>query len=357
MEETPPPPPRKARRPRPESGAQEPAPRKPPPAKATHPGATPPEATGAKAVRADVSPDEPAAASDQPRAEPAPQQTTRRTSTSGGTPPASAGRQRSRRPAKRSPAPSAAGRSPVAETASEPAAPETVPDGSAADDPASIVDVSPTPDPPATTPPDTVTTPPSTEPVERTGVPAGVAHVSGGLWARLRDEPGQAREVLARVAVEVLGPRARVWAAQTREAYPQVGAADVARLAVRRAGRNGLVGGAVAALSGAFAPATSMVAAAWTQTALVLEVAAAYGVDPSDEERVAEVLEITGTRDLGMPIVAQVTGWFALRTVNRILPGSALLAATLGGRAAAQRVGARAVAFYSQESQAFGNRV
>jgi hypothetical protein len=135
-----------------------------------------------------------------------------------------------------------------------------------------------------------------------------------------------------------------------------------------------------------------MAASAWTQAALVLDIAAAYGQDPTDPRRAADLLVLTrvhptheaaadalaaaltpveaeagrsaagAVRRLGMPIVAQVTGWFALRTVNRLLPGSALLAATLGARSSAEKLGTKAIAHFkragqTQDSHSRGSRV
>jgi hypothetical protein len=203
-----------------------------------------------------------------------------------------------------------------------------------------------------------------------------------GVWARLSADPGHTPEVLALAAVDRLGPKAADWVARTRAAYPQADAEAIARLAVRRAMRWGAAGGALAAFSGGFAAPTSMAASAWTQATLVLEVAAAFGQDPADRARAADLLVLTGVhrthaaaaaalaaepraggavQRLGMPVLAQLTGWFALRTISRLLPGSALLAATLGARTSAEKLGTRAIAHYreaqTQVNQSRGNRV
>jgi hypothetical protein len=203
-----------------------------------------------------------------------------------------------------------------------------------------------------------------------------------GLWAQVSADPGHTPELLALAAVERLGPKAADWVARTRAAYPQADAEAIARLAVQRAMRLGAAGGALAVFSGGFAVPTSMAASAWTQAALVLEVAAAFGHDPADRARAADLLVLTGVhrtqaaaaaslalepraegavQRLGMPVVAQLTGWFALRTINRILPGAALLAATLGARTSAEKLGTRAIAHYrqgqTQASQSRGSRV
>ncbi|MFL6115350.1 MAG: hypothetical protein ACJ786_28995, partial [Catenulispora sp.] len=168
--------------------------------------------------------------------------------------------------------------------------------------------------------------------------------IGGTLRSKLSGDPAHAPELLALAAVENVGPKAKAWVARTREAYPNADADGIARLAVAHAMTMGVIGGAAAALSGGFAPATGMAASAWTQAALVLDIAAAYGQDPTDPRRAADLLVLTrvhptheaaadalaaaltpveaeagrsaagAVRRLGMPIVAQVTGWFALRT-------------------------------------------
>lgn len=211
--------------------------------------------------------------------------------------------------------------------------------------------------------------------------PAMASRTRNGLWSKVSIDPGHTPELLALAAVDTLGPQAQAWADRTRQAYPQADADALARLAVTRAMRLGALGGAAAALSGGFAVVTGMAASAWTQAALVLDVAAAYDQDPTDRARATDLLVLTGVhpsreaaadalaaaleagaqagpeaatwpgpeaaaRRLGMPVLAQVSGWFALRTVNRLLPGSALLAATLGARSSAERLGTKAVAHY-----------
>ncbi|MGC4885799.1 hypothetical protein [Micromonospora sp. DT227] len=205
---------------------------------------------------------------------------------------------------------------------------------------------------------------------------------------RLRDHPGFAPELLALAAVDALGPRARSWVEQVRSAYPAADADGVARLATRRFVRMAGTGGALAAGAGVFAPAAELAAVLWTQANLVLHVAAAYGRDPAHPDRAAELLVLTSVHPddgaaraalaaaraadvpadgpwgrtaeaawrLATPVAAQAGGWLGLRLAARLLPGAAVLAAAIGGTAAAERVAARAVARYRRAGQSQSNQ-
>ncbi|MFI6130068.1 hypothetical protein [Micromonospora sp. NPDC051141] len=205
---------------------------------------------------------------------------------------------------------------------------------------------------------------------------------------RLRDHPGFAPELLALAAVDALGPRARSWVEQVRSAYPAADADGVARLATRRFVLMAGTGGALAAGAGVFAPVAELAAVLWTQANLVLHVAAAYGRDPAHPDRAAELLVLTSVHPddgaaraalaaaraadvpadgpwgrtaeaawrLAMPVAAQAGGWLGLRLAARLLPGAAVLAAAIGGTAAAERVAARAVARYRRAGQSQSNQ-
>lgn len=198
------------------------------------------------------------------------------------------------------------------------------------------------------------------------------------LIARLRDHPGFAPELLALEAVRALGPGAAEWAQRLRARYPDAPADGLARLATRRYVRAAGAGGAAAALAGLFAPLAELASVLWTQANLVLRLAAVYGKDPAHPDRAAELLVLTlvhsdatsaqeallaaqTTGDpvegawpraaeaawrLAAPLTAQAGGWVALRLASRLLPGAAVVAATLGDAAAADRLAARAVAAY-----------
>ncbi|MFE9651403.1 hypothetical protein [Micromonospora sp. NPDC006431] len=196
--------------------------------------------------------------------------------------------------------------------------------------------------------------------------------------ARLLDHPGFAPELLARAAVEALGPRAGDWVERTRDRYPDADADGLARLATRRFVRLAGTGGALAAGAGLLAPVAELAAVLWTQANLVLHLAAVYGRDPGHPDRVVELLVLTqvhpdaGTARaalaavasagapvdgpwpraaeaawrLATPLAAQAGGWLGLRVASRLLPGAAPLAAAAGDSAAAERLAARAVSLY-----------
>ncbi|MFE9203855.1 hypothetical protein [Micromonospora sp. NPDC007230] len=198
------------------------------------------------------------------------------------------------------------------------------------------------------------------------------------VGARLLDHPGFAPELLARAAVEALGPRAGDWVERTRDRYPDADADGLARLATRRFVRLAGTGGALAAGAGLLAPVAELAAVLWTQANLVLHLAAVYGRDPGHPDRVVELLVLTqvhpdaGTARaalaavtsagapadgpwpraaeaawrLATPLAAQAGGWLGLRVASRLLPGAAPLAAAAGDSAAAERLAARAVSLY-----------
>ncbi|OKI58057.1 hypothetical protein A6A27_07115 [Micromonospora sp. CB01531] len=198
------------------------------------------------------------------------------------------------------------------------------------------------------------------------------------VGARLLDHPGFAPELLARAAVEALGPRAGDWAERTRDRYPDADADGLARLATRQFVRLAGMGGALAAGAGLLAPVAELAAVLWTQANLVLHLAAVYGRDPGHPDRVVELLVLTqvhpdaGTARaalaavtsagapadgpwpraaeaawrLATPLAAQAGGWLGLRVASRLLPGAAPLAAAAGDSAAAERLAARAVSLY-----------
>jgi len=207
-------------------------------------------------------------------------------------------------------------------------------------------------------------------------------------WAALIADPGHAPELLAVAATQTIGPRAQEWISRTRAAYPGAGPDALARLAARQFTRFGSVSSIFAAVAGSYAPLALLGAAAFTHAQLALHVAAAYGLDPTDRERAVELLlltrvhparedaeaaltaaeqhsyESTGLTDadwrLARRIAGQAAGWAAVRAVNRFLPGTGLLVATLASHGAAQAMATRALAHYrgqSQLNQALGSSV
>jgi hypothetical protein len=206
-------------------------------------------------------------------------------------------------------------------------------------------------------------------------------------WSKIVADPGHSPELLALAAVQTIGPRAKEWGDRITAAYPTASPDGRARLAVRQFTRRGGLSTVCAAVAGSYAPLALLGTAAVTHADLVLHIAAAYGLDPTDERRAVDLLVLTkvhpsradaeaalatakqpayededgGVVDaawrLGRMLAAQAGGWTMIRTVNRYFPGSSLLAAVLTSRSAATALAARAHRFYSQESQDFGSSV
>ncbi|WP_145830781.1 hypothetical protein [Actinoplanes teichomyceticus] len=181
---------------------------------------------------------------------------------------------------------------------------------------------------------------------------SAVEQLVADLWPRLVADPGNAPRVLAEAAVRTLGPRAAAWAAHARATYPAATPRALARLATAELTRSAQRRGLFSALAGTYAPFAVVATAALTHADLVLRVAAAYGLDPTDPERVAEILAL-------LPDYRGGAAWTALRLADRVLPGASLLGAVLGGRNVAAAVATRAERRYgryrSQSNQESGS--
>jgi hypothetical protein len=113
-----------------------------------------------------------------------------------------------------------------------------------------------------------------------------------GLFERLRADPWRAPESLALAARTQHGPAAAAWLARqpARRRRPR----RLARRLVRRHARWGRLSGAVAGIGGAITMAPDLATLAWLQARMVFFIAAAYGHDPSDPDRAAELLVLQG---------------------------------------------------------------
>ncbi len=114
------------------------------------------------------------------------------------------------------------------------------------------------------------------------------------LWYRLRADPVRAPEHVALAASERHGPTAAEWAAEKRSRLA-VSERDLARMAKRRHAALARFEGAATGVGGIFTAVPDIVLLAWIQSRLVFFVAAAYGFDPRDPMRPAELLVL---RDL-----------------------------------------------------------
>jgi hypothetical protein len=117
------------------------------------------------------------------------------------------------------------------------------------------------------------------------------------LWERLRSNPRYGPELLALAAVETLGRQVARHTRWLTATYPQASPYALAEYARQRYARQaglgtvaGLAGGPAGRLAGA-------AAVAWAQAGLVLHIAAAYGHDPTDSRRAAELLVLLRIRN------------------------------------------------------------
>jgi hypothetical protein len=188
-------------------------------------------------------------------------------------------------------------------------------------------------------------------------------------WATLLANPGRAPELLALTAVQTLGPRARIWAAETRDNYPQATDEALSRLAATQFTRGGTVASALGALAGSYAPAALLASAAVTQAEITLHIAAAFGHDPTDPDRAADLLVIAGIyptveqaraamtaktttlRQLAGRAATQTGAWALIKLATKYLPGTAFLTAVLKGTSKAKTAAARADAYYRRRKE------
>ena len=99
----------------------------------------------------------------------------------------------------------------------------------------------------------------------------------------------RAPEHIALAAAEQHGPAADAWAAEKRRRFAHDGR-ELAEMAKRRHATLARFEGAATGVGGVITLVPDMVGLAWIQTRLVFFVAAAYGYDPRDPMRPAELL-------------------------------------------------------------------
>jgi hypothetical protein len=118
--------------------------------------------------------------------------------------------------------------------------------------------------------------------------------VPDSLWERLRADPVRAPEHIALAAADLHAPAAAAWAPEKRGRLG-VDSGELARMAKRRHATMARFGGAATGVGGFLTVVPDIVLLAWIQSRLVFFVAAAYGFDPYDPMRPAELLVL---RDL-----------------------------------------------------------
>jgi hypothetical protein len=196
-----------------------------------------------------------------------------------------------------------------------------------------------------------------------------------GLWKRMRADPSRAPEHIALAAAGAHGPAAAAWLAARRAIYAHSGP-QLARMAMRRHATLARFGGAATGVGGMVTVVPDLAALAWIQSRMVFFIAAAYGYDPRDPMRPAELLVLFGLYDdpvtaraaldgIGsrvavswvgqqlsrdealarrlVPMVGRHTG---VHLAGRLVPGLAIVVNATGNERATRRLAGRAIAFY-----------
>jgi hypothetical protein len=114
-----------------------------------------------------------------------------------------------------------------------------------------------------------------------------------GLFERLRSDPLRAPELIALAASERHAPAAAQWADKRRRVYG-TDPATLGQMAKRRHAQLARLEGAATGVGGFVTLVPDLVGLAWIQSRLVFFIAAAYGFDPRDPMRPAELLVLTG---------------------------------------------------------------
>jgi hypothetical protein len=223
-----------------------------------------------------------------------------------------------------------------------------------------------------------------TSALDDSGHPPGDDSTAGlpdSLWARMKADPQYAPEHLALEAVRRLGPEAQRWAHQARAAQPGTTPEALARAAVKRFTQHARLSGAVAGAAGLPGAVVDVGVLAWTQSRMVLHVAAAYDEDPTHPDRAADLLvlqrvhkvaetarlalgvaagreranrlfaagdrPLTGTMaKLGLKL-AQMAGVKAAKTMfAKVIPGASIVLGTWANSAATKDLARRAQEHY-----------
>jgi hypothetical protein len=132
-------------------------------------------------------------------------------------------------------------------------------------------------------------TPPVSDPLEEEDTRQ--RELPPSLWDRLRSDPARAPEYIALAASERHAPAAAAWIADRKSRYAHT-PAQLAQMAKRRHASLARFGGAATGVGGFVTLIPDLAAAAWIQSRLVFFIAAAYGYDPYDPMRPAELLVI-----------------------------------------------------------------
>jgi hypothetical protein len=122
----------------------------------------------------------------------------------------------------------------------------------------------------------------------------GARDIPRTLWERIRADPVRAPEHIALAAADLHAPAAAAFVAEKRGRY-SVSGHELAEMAKRRHATLARFEGAATGVGGFITLVPDLVGLAWIQSRLVFFIAAAYGYDPRDPMRPAELLVL---RDL-----------------------------------------------------------
>ena len=111
-----------------------------------------------------------------------------------------------------------------------------------------------------------------------------------GLWEKMKADPQYAPEHLALEAVHRLGPQARDWVLDTRRRNPMAPTDEIAKMAIAKFTNLARLSGATSGVAGLAGAVVDIGVLAWTQARMVLHIAAAYGIDPTDQARATDLL-------------------------------------------------------------------
>lgn len=199
--------------------------------------------------------------------------------------------------------------------------------------------------------------------------------VPASLLRRIQADPVRAPEYIALAASEKHGPAARDWLAQ-QGAKPSPD--KLAKRAKRSHARYARVSGGITGIGGVLTMLPDMAAAIWIQSRMVFFIAGAYGYDPLDPMRPAELLtlyelypnpvearealdgagrtmaEAAVTKALSSRDEATLTSKLAQmavkrgasRLAGRAIPGFAILVNSVGNERQVRLLAERAIDFY-----------
>ena len=200
--------------------------------------------------------------------------------------------------------------------------------------------------------------PPVGEPLEREEVRQ--RELPPSLWDRLRTDPARAPEYIALAASERHAPAAAAWLDERRRMYAH-SPHDLAQMAKRKHAALARFGGAATGIGGIATAIPDLAAAAWIQSRLVFFIAAAYGYDPYDPMRPAELLVIRGLyptpQDARRALDGVGTMMVEAYAGSKLQRDEALAArlARFVGRRLTRRVAGRLIPFAAIAFNAIGN--